>query len=367
MVLKELNIVNFKNIAEVSLSFSEGFNCFIGKNGMGKTNILDAIYQLSMGKSYFMLSDHQNIRHGEPFFVLQGKYERDSEPIEIYCGVKRDLKKVFKKNQKAYQKLSEHIGLLPLVMVSPEDLALIDGGSETRRKWLDGIICQCDRNYLLQLIRYNKALQQRNSLLKATAGRYLDPEMLEIWDEQLCECGEQILQRRLHFVQEFRPLFQSYYEQLSLGREQVEFSYKSSVSGEDLKSALSRSLERDRLLNYTTVGIHRDDLLLNFGDYLMRKLGSQGQKKSYLIALKLAQYVWISRMNGVKPLLLLDDLFDKLDADRVRQIVRIVGGEQFGQVFMTDTNREHIDEILQQQPAHFRLFSVVDGETQIVD
>ena len=279
MILKELNIINFKNIAETSLSFTKGFNCFIGKNGVGKTNALDAIYQLSMCKSCFNLPDNQNIRHGEPFFVLQGKYERGTEDIEVYCGVKRGGKKVFKKNQKAYQKLSEHIGLLPLVMISPEDLILIEGGSEERRKLMDGIISQCDRNYLHQLIRYNKALQQRNSLLKATAGKFLDPEMLEIWNEQLAECGEQILKRRLCFLEEFRPVFQSYYEQLSLGREQVELVYRSSFTGGDLLTALNGSLERDRLLNYTTVGVHRDDLLLNAGDYLIRKLGSQGQKK----------------------------------------------------------------------------------------
>lgn len=178
MTLKELNIINFKNIAEAALTFTSGFNCFVGKNGVGKTNVLDAIYHLSMCKSYFNLPDLQNIRHDEPFFVVQGKYDRDGDPIDVYCGVKRGQKKTFKKNQKAYDKLSEHIGLLPLVMISPEDVLLIDGGSEERRKLVDGIISQCDRNYLHQLIRYNKALAQRNSLLKATAGKYLDAEML---------------------------------------------------------------------------------------------------------------------------------------------------------------------------------------------
>ncbi len=367
MILKELHIINFKNIEEGSLVFNPGFNCFIGKNGVGKTNVLDAIYQLSMCKSCFNLPDIQNIRHDEPFFVLQGKYERQSELVEVYCGVKRGEKKVFKKNQKIYSKLSEHIGLLPLVMVSPEDLILIDGGSDERRKLMDGIISQCDRNYLHQLIRYNKALQQRNALLKATAGKSLDLEMLEIWNEQLAESGTQILERRICFLEEFRPVFQSYYSQLSLGREEVELEYKSTVGSEELLVALHRSLERDRMLNYTTVGIHRDDWVLNVGGYLIRKLGSQGQKKTYLIALKLAQYAWLMKMSQVKPLLLLDDIFDKLDSDRVEQIVNIVRGEQFGQVFITDTNREHMDEILENQQVDYRLFMVERGEIRLLD
>lgn len=362
MTLKELNIINFKNIAEATLTFTSGFNCFVGKNGVGKTNVLDAIYHLSMCKSYFNLPDLQNIRHEEPFFVVQGKYDRDGDPIDVYCGVKRGQKKTFKKNQKAYDKLSEHIGLLPLVMISPEDVLLIDGGSEERRKLVDGIISQCDRNYLHQLIRYNKALAQRNSLLKATAGKYLDAEMLEIWNEQLAESGGAIKQKRVEFLQDFRTVFQAYYEDLSLGREEVELEYKPSVKGDDMLAALREVVDRDRVLTYTTVGIHRDDLVLNIGKYPVKKIGSQGQKKTFLIALKLAQYAWLNRMSGVKPLLLLDDIFDKLDADRVSQIVRIVGGEMFGQVFMTDTNREHIDEILKSQQVDYRLFAVDKGE-----
>ena len=342
MVIRELNIINFKNIAEATLTFSPGFNCFVGNNGVGKTNILDALYHLSMCKSYFNLPDLQNIRHGEPFFVGQ--------------------KKVFKKNQKAYDKLSEHIGLLPLVMVSPEDVVLIDGGSEERRKLIDGIISQCDRGYLHQLIRYNKALSQRNSLLKSSVGKVLDVEMLSIWDEQLAECGEVIMQKRAGFLAEFAEVFQSYYELLSLGRETVTLSYKVSVKEGDMLSALRASLERDRIMTYTTTGAHRDDILLNIGDYPVKKIGSQGQKKTFLIALKLAQYAWLHRMSGVKPLLLLDDIFDKLDADRVNQIVAIVRGDMFGQVFITDTNREHIDDILKLQHTEYKLFKVEQGE-----
>lgn len=362
MIIKELNIINFKNIAEATLVFSPGFNCFVGNNGVGKTNILDALYQLSMCKSYFNLPDSQNIRHNEPFFVVQGKYEREGEQMEVYCGVKRGQKKVFKKNQKAYEKLSGHIGLLPLVMISPEDILLIEGGSEERRKLVDGIICQCDRDYLNNLIRYNKVLAQRNSLLKSAAGKFLDSESLDIWDEQLAECGELIMQKRVDFLMEFSRVFQDHYHVLSLGRETVTLEYKSSVKGGDMLAALRASVERDRMMTYTTTGVHRDDIVLSIGEYPVKKIGSQGQKKTFLIALKLAQYAWLHRMSGVKPLLLLDDIFDKLDADRVCQIVKIVSGEIFGQVFITDTNREHIDEILKMQHTEYKLFRVDAGE-----
>lgn len=362
MTIRELHIVNFKNISEATLSFSTGFNCFVGKNGVGKTNVLDAIYHLSMCKSYFNLPESQNIRHGEPFFVIQGKYERQEAEVEIYCGVKRGQKKVFKKNQKIYEKLSEHIGLLPLVMISPEDVILIEGGSEERRRLIDGIISQCDQAYLYDLIRYNRALVQRNAFLKRANGGNLDAEVLELWNEQLAECGERIREKRKSFLMEFREVFQAYYEQLSLGREQVELNYRASVEEEGLLAALHQALERDRLLTYTTVGIHRDDLSLTIGGYAVKKIGSQGQKKTFLIALKLAQYAWLHRMSGVKPLLLLDDIFDKLDADRVKQIVKIVSEEAFGQVFITDTNREHMDEILLSQQADYRLFKVENGE-----
>lgn len=362
MILKELNIVNFKNIAETTLAFCPGFNCFVGNNGAGKTNLLDAIYQLSMCKSYFNLPDTQNIRHEEPFFVVQGKYEREEEEVDVYCGVKRGQKKIFKKNQKAYDKLSEHIGLLPLVMISPEDFLLIEGGSEERRRLMDGIISQCDRSYLQHLIRYNKALLQRNILLKSAAGKQPEPEVVDIWNEQLAECGGIISRKRELFLADFREVFGHYYHLLSLGREEVVLEYKASVKNGDLLTALRGSLERDRIMGYTTVGIHRDDLLLNIGGYPVKKTGSQGQKKTFLIALKLAQYEWLFRKNEIKPLLLLDDIFDKLDADRVNQIVKIVGGEAFGQVFITDTNREHIDEILKNQRAEYTLFRVEDGK-----
>lgn len=362
MIIKELNIINFKNIAEAGLTFSSGFNCFVGNNGVGKTNILDAIYHLSMCKSYFNLPDIQNVKHGESFFVIQGKYDRDGDELDVYCGVKRGQKKIFKKDQKAYDKLSEHIGLLPLVMISPEDVVLIEGGSEERRRLIDGIISQCDREYLHALIRYNKSLAQRNVLLKSAAGKALDPDALEVWNEQLADCGSLIMQRREKFLTDFRKVFQYYYGLISLGRELVVLDYKPSVKGGDMLAALRESAERDRLMTYTTAGIHRDDLTLSIGDYAVKKIGSQGQKKTFLIALKLAQYAWLYQKNKIKPLLLLDDIFDKLDADRVEQIVQIVGENAFGQVFITDTNREHIDEILRKQQRDYQLFRIDNGE-----
>lgn len=362
MIIKDIHIVNFKNIAEAGLAFCPGFNCLVGNNGVGKTNVLDAVYQLSMCKSFFNQPDLQNIRHGEAFFVVQARYDREGEDVEVYCGVKRGQKKVFKKNQKAYDKLSEHIGLLPLVMISPEDNLLIEGGSEERRKLIDGIISQCDRDYLYSLIRYNKALMQRNMLLKSSVGKPLDADMLDIWNEQLAENGEVVLRKRLAFLESFRDVFQRFYEQISLGREQVKLEYRSSAEGSSLLQALRTTIEKDRIMTYTTVGIHRDDLILNTGGYAVKRTGSQGQKKTFLIALKLAQYAWLYERNGMKPLLLLDDIFDKLDADRVKQIVKIVGGDIFGQVFITDTNREHIDEILKTQGVDYALFRVEQGE-----
>lgn len=364
MIIKELNIINFRNIAEVALAFCPGFNCFVGNNGVGKTNILDAVYHLSMCKSYFNLPDTQNIRHGEPFYVIQGNYDREGEEFDVYCGVKRGQKKIFKKNQKPYDKLSEHIGLLPLVVISPEDVSMIEGGSEERRKLIDGIISQCDRAYLHHLIRYNKALVQRNSLLKNAAGRPIEPDILDVWNEQLAENGGVIMQKRRDFLASFREVFQSYYETISLGRENVALKYKTSVEDGNMLAALRESAERDRVMGYTTVGIHRDDLALNIGDYAVKKIGSQGQKKTFLVALKLAQYDWLYQMSRVKPLLLLDDIFDKLDADRVSQIVKIVSGPVFGQVFITDTNREHIDEILQAQQTDYKLFKVENGDVR---
>ncbi|MDR0766087.1 MAG: DNA replication/repair protein RecF [Odoribacteraceae bacterium] len=358
MIIKKLTIVNYKNIEEAAIDCSPGFNCFIGNNGVGKTNILDALYHLSMCRSYFNLPDAQNIRHGEPFFLLQGCYEREGETIDIHCGVKRGERKTFKRNKKSYERLSDHIGLLPLVMISPADALLVDGGSEERRRFIDGVISQCDKEYLQRLIRYGRALAQRNSLLKERAGRPVEEEMIAAWDEQLAENGEVILRKREAFVADFGEDFRLFHDLLVEGGEQGTLRYVATAPPGGMRDALRESLARDRLLTYTTVGVHRDDVAMTLSGYPVKRLGSQGQKKSFLTALKFAQFAYLTRVTGMKPLLLLDDVFDKLDADRVSRIVQVVSGDRFGQVFVTDTNRKHIDEILYLHSTNFKIFQV---------
>ncbi|MDR2131687.1 MAG: DNA replication/repair protein RecF [Odoribacteraceae bacterium] len=367
MIIKSIEIVNYKNIEGSAVDCSPGFNCFIGNNGVGKTNILDALYHLSMCKSYFNLPDAQNIRHGEPFFLLQGRYERDGEEITIHCGVKRGERKVFKKNKKSYDRLSDHIGLLPLVMISPSDTLLIDGGSDERRRFIDGVISQHDKEYLHRLIRYNRVLAQRNSLLKERAGQPLEEEMIAAWDEQLAENGNVIVQKREAFVREFEGEFRRFHDHLVEGRERVALRYVATAPAGELLAALRENLARDRALTYTTAGIHRDDIALTLEGYPVKRLGSQGQKKSFLAALKFAQFTYLAKVTGMKPLLLLDDVFDKLDAGRVARIIQVVAGERFGQVFITDTNREHIDEILRLHAVEYRIFTVdARGVTPLV-
>ena len=361
MILKELDIINFKNIASSKLTFSPSFNCFVGKNGSGKTNVLDAIYHLGLCKSYFSLTDAQVIKHGEPFYMLQASYEGQDDHLNIYCAYKRGEKKIFKKNNKAYTRLSEHIGLLPLVMISPNDFILVDGPSEERRKFLDSIVSQFDSTYLYHLISYNKILTQRNVLLKQMLNSP-DSYMLEVLNEQLARAGNYIKTEREKFLTEFVVLFQNYYTKLSLDREIVSLEYVPSVKSGDMLVELNRVLSRDKILTYTSVGVHRDELSLKLDGHLIKKIGSQGQKKTFLVALKLAQYEVLSRRSVNKPALLLDDVFDKLDADRVAQIMSLVRGDDFGQVFITDTNRHNIVELLQNIIDDFALFIVDNGE-----
>ena len=364
LILNRLNIVNYKNIAGAEILCSPRFNCFIGNNGAGKTNVLDAVYHLSMCKSYFNLPDGQNIRHGESFFLLEGRYERENEPLEVCCGVKRGQKKVFKRNKKSYERLSEHIGLLPLVVISPVDTVLIDGASEERRRFIDGVISQCDREYLRHLMVYNRLLAQRNALLKECVGRPVDGDMLSVLDERLAEHGTVVLERRRIFASELADIFQLYYAKVSSGREMVEMEYCTTVKEGGMLETLRENRERDRILTYTSAGVHRDDISLRLGGYPVKKLGSQGQKKSFLTALKFVQFVYLSKQKGIRPLLLLDDIFDKLDAGRVSQIVDIVAGDTFGQVFITDTNRGHIDDILREHASDYKIFNVDDGEVK---
>ena len=362
MWLKRISILNYKNLEQVELAFSHKMNCIIGKNGMGKTNLMDAVYYLSFCKSSTNPIDSQNIRHEQDFFVIQGFYETDDgEPEEVYCGLKRRQKKQFKRNKKEYTRLSDHIGLIPLVVVSPADSLLIAGGSEERRRFMDVVISQFDREYLDALIRYNKALAQRNTLLKSEA----EPEdaLMEVWEEMMASAGETVYRKRLAFIEEFIPIFQSYYSYISQDREQVSLTYQSHVAEGDLLALLRESRQRDRIMGYSLKGVHKDDLLMLLGDFPIKREGSQGQNKTYLIALKLAQFEFLKRTGSrTTPLVLLDDIFDKLDASRVEQIVKLVAGDNFGQIFITDTNRDHLDKILRKIEGDYKLFEVDNGE-----
>lgn len=362
MWLKRISIVNYKNLEQAELSFSRKMNCIIGKNGMGKTNLMDAVYYLSFCKSATNPIDSQNIRHGQDFFVLQGFYETDGgDPEEVYCGLKRRQKKQFKRNKKEYTRLSDHIGLIPLVMVSPADTLLIAGGSEERRRFMDVVISQFDREYLDALIRYNKALLQRNTLLKAELEP--DEELMNVWEEMMASTGEVVFRKRRQFIEEFIPIFQSYYAYISQNREEVRLSYQSHAAEGDLLTLLRENRQRDRVMGYSLKGIHKDDLIMQLGDFPMKREGSQGQNKTYLIALKLAQFEFLKRTgSGTTPLILLDDIFDKLDALRVEQIVKLVAGDNFGQIFITDTNRDHLDRILKKIEGDYQLFEVENGE-----
>jgi DNA replication and repair protein RecF len=361
MILKRISILNYKNLEQVELDFSPKMNCFIGQNGMGKTNLLDAVYYLSFCKSSANPIDSQNIKHNQDFFVVQGSYLTDEgEPEEVYCGLKRRQKKQFKRNKKEYSKLSDHIGLIPLVMVSPADSELILGGSEERRRFMDVVISQYDREYLSALIRYNKAMAQRNTLLKAEVEP--DDELMNVWEEMMASAGEVVFRKRNDFINEFIPTFQSFYSYISQDQEVVNLSYESHAMQGNLLQIIRESRQRDRIMGYSLKGIHKDDLVMQLAEYPIKREGSQGQNKTYLVALKLAQFDFLRRTgSNTTPLLLLDDIFDKLDASRVEQIVKLVSGDKFGQIFITDTNRDHLDKILRKIEGEYKVFGVEQG------
>ena len=360
MILKRISILNYKNLEQVELSFSPNLNCFFGQNGMGKTNLLDAVYFLSFCKSAGNPIDSQNICHDADFFVIQGFYEAaDGTPEEIYCGMKRRQKKQFKRNKKEYTRLSDHIGFLPLVMVSPADSELIAGGSDERRRFMDVVISQYDKEYLDALIRYNKALVQRNTLLKSE--QPVEEELFLVWEEMMAQAGEVVFRKREAFIREFIPIFQSFYSFISQDREKVGLSYDSHARDASLLEVLKESRARDQIMGYSLRGVHKDELNMLLGDFPIKREGSQGQNKTYLVALKLAQFDFLKRTGTTVPLLLLDDIFDKLDASRVEQIIKLVAGDSFGQIFITDTNREHLDRILHKVGSDYKMFRVEQG------
>lgn len=359
MFLKKLSLINYKNFSSVDFEFDTKINCFVGQNGIGKTNILDAIYHLSFGKSYFNPVAIQNIKHDEDFFVIEGNFEKETRDEKIVCSLKKGLKKIIKKNGKAYDKLSDHIGFLPLVIISPSDRDLITEGSDTRRKFIDGVISQSDKDYLQALLKYNKVLSQRNSLLKYFAANHtFDKITLSVYNEQLHGYGTTIFDKRLAFLDTFIPIFKEQYKAISGGNEEVSLVYDSKLLKEDLISLFDQNIEKDRALQYTTVGIHKDDLNFDLGEHPIKKFGSQGQQKSFLVALKLAQFYFIKKQSKTTPILLLDDIFDKLDEHRVSQIISLVDNDDFGQLFISDTHADRTENVVQNIHQSYKIFKL---------
>ncbi len=357
MILQSITLLNYKNFESESFNFDPRINCFVGNNGIGKTNVLDAIYHLSFGKSYFNPITSQNIKHGEDFFVIEGKYEKDNKDEKIVVSAKKGQKKMIKRNGKAYERFSEHIGFLPAVIISPADRDLIIEGSETRRKFVDGVISQGDAQYLRDLISYNKVLSQRNSLLKYFAANNThNQDTLDIYNSQLDDFGTKIYQKRLAFLQEFTPIFLKRYQVISNSTETVDLVYKSQLEDGPLIDLLQQSINKDKFTQYTNFGIHKDDLLFQIEGHPVKKFGSQGQQKSYLIALKLAQFDFIKAHIGQSPILLLDDIFDKLDESRVSQIIKLVDEENFGQIFISDTHPERTEEVVKEVHQSYKMF-----------
>ena len=347
MIIKNLKILNFKNHSEKSFDFSPEINCFVGNNGAGKTNILDALHYLSMAKSFLGNLDAQNILHESDFFAIEAEIQGEEKNDIIKVQLPKEGKKIIKKNDKTYERIADHIGFLPSVMISPYDSNLISDGSESRRKFLDAMISQTDSDYLFALIQYQKTLQQRNALLKYFAkNRTFDLDSLEIYNDPLNKFGTQIFEKRQRFVASILPTIQHFYEIISKGNEKVTVIYESNLNEQNFEEILSENLEKDRVLTYTSRGIHKDDLRFEMNGNLIKKFGSQGQQKSFLIALKLAQIKRIKDITNKNPILLLDDIFDKLDDNRVSQLIELVNQQNFGQIFITDTHRERTESVV---------------------
>lgn len=359
MYLKTISLFNYKNFSEANFEFDSKINCFVGKNGIGKTNVLDAIYHLSYGKSYFNPLAVQNIKHGEEFFVIDAEFEKKERTEQIVCSLKKGQKKILKRNGKAYDKFSDHIGFIPLVIISPADRDLIIEGSETRRKFMDIVISQLDSNYLQQLIQYQKIINQRNALLKYFALNHVfEKDTLSIYNEQLNGLGSAIFEKRKEFIDAFLPVFNAYHQAISSSEETVRLVYESHLFENNLLTLLEENINKDRALHYTSVGIHKDDLSFEIENYPIKKFGSQGQQKSFLIALKLAQFQFLKTQSGVKPILLFDDIFDKLDENRVVKIVEMVNSDTFGQIFISDTHPDRTEKIVKSTLQSYKIFNL---------
>ena len=399
MILQSLNILNYRNIREASLEFSPKLNCFVGLNGQGKTNVLDAIYLLSFTKSAYTSQDSLNITHGEDMAMVQGVYITSPQPspqgrelseksqfsslegrsggvTTISCGLRKGVKKQFRKDKKDYQRLIDHIGLLPLVMISPSDQQLIDEGSDERRRFMDVVIGQRNRKFLDCLATYNALLKQRNALLKqlqtppqpSPQGREVSEDLLEVLEWQMVEPAEYIFRARTEFFKEFEPYFQEVYKRIATSpdlpqgeeKEIPQLRYVSQLQDRDLREAYVRTRQRDLILGWTSQGPHKDDLDMRLGEWPLKQVGSQGQQRTFVLALKLAQALYLGNSTGEAPILLLDDIFDRLDSERVERIVAMVQGEEFGQIFITDTDRQHLTEIIQPGP-DAKIFHVENG------
>lgn len=359
LFLKRLSVLNYKNFANATFEFDSKINCFVGKNGIGKTNILDAVYHLAIGKSYFNPLAVQNIKHGEDFFVVDGEFEKNNRTEQILCSLKKGQKKILKRNGKLYEKFSDHLGFIPLVIISPADRDLIIEGSETRRKFIDSVISQLDSSYLQQLIQYHKIVSQRNALLKYFALNHVfEKDTLSIYNEQLDALGQTIFEKRKAFLADFVPIFNAYHQTISDSAETVQLVYQSDLFEKNTLTLLEENLSKDRALQYTSVGIHKDDLSFEIDHFPIKKFGSQGQQKSFLIALKLAQFDFVKKQSGEKPILLFDDIFDKLDEFRVSKIVAMVNNDEFGQLFISDTHPERTENIVKTTHQSYKIFNL---------
>ena len=359
MIIQKLHLINFKNHLEKDFDFSPQINCFVGNNGAGKTNILDALHYLSVAKSFLGNTDPNNIKSGEDFFVIDGEISDGEKENIIKIQQPKDSKKIIKKNDKSYDRIADHIGFLPSVIISPYDSNLISDSGESRRKFLDTMISQTDSEYLFNLIQYQKTVQQRNALLKSFAkNRYFDLDNLEIYNEPLIKFGTKIFEKRREFTDSILPLIQSYYETISNGNEKVTVNYQSDLQLNTFENLLRENTEKDRILTYTSTGIHKDDLLFEMSGNSIKKMGSQGQQKSFLIALKLSQMNRIKELTGKTPVLLLDDIFDKLDDTRVSQLIELVNQEHFGQIFITDTNKERTENVVKRINEESKIFEI---------
>ncbi|HEU4497346.1 MAG TPA: DNA replication and repair protein RecF [Flavobacterium sp.] len=359
MYLKKISLFNYKNFSEANFEFDRKINCFVGKNGIGKTNVLDAIYHLSYGRSYFNPLAVQNIKHDEDFFVIDGEFEKDGRSEQIVCSLKKGQKKILKRNGKQYDKFSDHIGFVPLVIISPGDRDLIVEGSETRRKFIDSVISQLDAGYLQQLIQYQKIISQRNALLKYFALNHVfETATLSIYDEQLHQLGHAIFEKRKQFLEDFIPVFNKHHQSIAGNAETVQIAYESQLHEKSLIALLEENLPRDRMLHYTGTGIHKDDLSFEISRHAIKKFGSQGQQKSFLIALKLAQFEFVKMQSMQHPILLFDDIFDKLDEARVGKIIEMVNNDDFGQLFVSDTHPERTEAVIKAMHQSYKIFQL---------